>query len=87
MIIAQPVVDITRLEKEIQKAVNEIGRNLLRDALEKYDHELMINRDTEIYRHRGKKQTVLRTVMGEVTYSRVSYEYTDEQGGNARFFA
>lgn len=45
MIIPQPTVDIAQIEKEIHKAVCEIGRRWFQSVLEGYDKELMLKRD------------------------------------------
>jgi hypothetical protein len=56
---------------------------MFREYLEQYDAELMRSRDHEKYRNKGKKQTTLKTVMGEVVYERALYRFTDENGVTA----
>ena len=48
--------------------------------LEGYDQYLMDNRDKTLYRNKGKRQTTIKTVYGEVTFSRTVYEVTDGDG-------
>jgi hypothetical protein len=86
MIISQAVVDITRLEEEIFKFVCQWGCTLLQQALESYDNTLMLERNRTEYRHKGKRQTVYKTVMGEVVYERALYEYKRENNQIERVF-
>ena len=40
----------------------------------------MADRDRTVYRHKGQKKTVIKTVMGEVEYQRAIYERKNEDG-------
>jgi hypothetical protein len=80
MILTNSEFDISTLEKEIYRNCCEYGRNLLKSILTKLDDDLMIHRDRHMYRHKGKRRTTLKTVMGEVEYDRALYKYTDETG-------
>lgn len=73
-------VTFKELEKNIFKWVCEIGQNFTREFLERYDQMLMKKRDRKKYRHKGLRQTTVKTVYGEVTYRRAVYEVTDEDG-------
>lgn len=73
-------VTFKELEKNIFKWVCEIGQNFTREFLEQYDQMLMKKRDRKKYRHKGLRQTTVKTVYGEVTYRRAVYEVTDEDG-------
>lgn len=68
------------LEKNIYSWVCQIGRQFTSEFLERYDQMLMRERDKSRYRHKGSRQTTIKTVYGEVTYSRVVYEVTEEDG-------
>ena len=83
MIIPQATVDLTEIEQKIYRAVCEIGRQMFREYLERCDDELMLNRDRQKYRHKDKRPTSLKTLMGEVEYKRALYRYTDENGDKA----
>jgi hypothetical protein len=83
MIISEYKVDLKQIEREIFRVVCEIGREMYREYLERFDEYLMVNRDRQKYRHKGKKQTTLKTVMGEVVYERAQYRFTDENGDAA----
>ncbi len=73
-------VTFKELEKNIYSWVCQIGRQFTREFLERYDQMLMKERDKSRYRHKGTRQTTVKTVYGEVTYSRVVYEVTEEEG-------
>ena len=46
--------------------------------LENYDKELMKAHDRKVYRNKGYQKTVVKTIMGEVEYSRAVYEVKNE---------
>jgi hypothetical protein len=72
--------EINRLEREIYAYCCEKGRELLKRELEVLDEEIREERDRRKYRHKGKRKTVLKTVMGEVEYERALYEEKAEDG-------
>lgn len=80
MIVAENSVDFNSLEQEICRKCYELGRMALKSQLEKWDVKLMVNRDRTVYRHKGRKKTVIKTIMGEVEYSRAIYERKNEDG-------
>ncbi len=71
------------LERKIYKYVCDEACNILKDILEALDENLLNTRDIKIYRNKGRKQTCLRTIMGNVEYSRRIYEFKLEDGKNA----
>lgn len=73
-------VTFKELEKNIYSWICQIGRQFTSEFLERYDQMLMRERDKSRYRHKGTRQTTIKTVYGEVTYSRVVYEVTEEEG-------
>lgn len=79
-IIKENGVTFKDLEKNIYSWVCQIGRQFTSEFLERYDQMLMRERDKHRYRHKGSRQTTIKTVYGEVTYSRVVYEVTEEDG-------
>lgn len=79
-IIAENGVTFKGLEKNIYAWICQIGRQFTSEFLERYDQMLMRERDKSRYRHKGTRQTTIKTVYGEVTYSRVVYEVTKEDG-------
>ena len=54
--------------------------------LETYDKELAENRDKKLYRGKGKRATTIKTIYGEVTYSRNVYRTETEEGQTAHVF-
>ena len=81
MIITVPVeIDKTEVkdfhdlvETAFQTAM-QFGRELVRQALEAMDGELRDGRDKTRYRCKGKKNTSVKTKLGEVEYQRYVYE-------------
>jgi len=71
------------LEKRIYKYACEEACNALKSVLESLDEKLLNERDTKIYRNKCRKQTCLRTIMGDVEYSRRIYEFKLENGKKA----
>ena len=78
--IAENGVTFKELEKNIYSWVCEIGRQFTAEFMERYDRKLMKERDKHRYRHKGLRQTTIKTVYGEVTYQRAVYEVQEEDG-------
>jgi len=71
------------LEKRIYKYACDEACNALKSILEFLDEKLLNERDSKVYRNKGRKQTCLRTIMGNVEYSRRIYEFKLEDGKKA----
>ena len=78
--IKQDGISFKELEQEIYKKICELGRQTTVEILEEYDRHLMETRDRKAYRHKGQRKTTIKTVYGEVTYTRAVYETMDEHG-------
>ena len=78
--IAETGVTFKELEKNIYAWVCEIGRQFTGEFMERYDKMLMEERDKRRYRHKGLRQTTIKTIYGEVTYRRAVYEVVEEDG-------
>ena len=78
--IAENGVTFKELKKNIYKWICKIGQSFTKEFLERYDQMLMKERDKSKYRHKGLRQTTVKTVYGEVTYSRAVYEVIEEDG-------
>ena len=78
--IAENGVTFKELEKNIYKWICELGQSFTKEFLERYDRMLMKERDKTKYRHKGLRQTTIKTVYGEVTYNRAVYEVVEEDG-------
>ena len=79
-IITEKGITFKDLEKKIYTWVCRIGQEFTREFLERYDQVLMKERDKEKYRHKGTRQTTVKTVYGEVMYEREVYQVTEEDG-------
>lgn len=82
-IVDEKLVSFKTLEQKIYAYVCELGRELTRLMLEHYDDELAQGRDRQNYRDKGKRTTAIKTVYGEVSYSRRVYETKSEEGKRA----
>ncbi|WP_252238510.1 UPF0236 family transposase-like protein [Clostridium sp. VAP51] len=71
------------LEKRIYKYACDEACNALKSILEYLDEKLLNERDSKVYRNKGRKQTCLRTIMGNVEYSRRIYQFKLEDGKKA----
>jgi|WetSurMetagenome_2_1015567.scaffolds.fasta_scaffold84644_2 hypothetical protein len=80
MSVTKAAADFNSLEREIYTGCCSAGREALKEQLEKWDGRIRETRDRSIYRHKGQRKTVLKTVMGEVEYSRTIYERRNEDG-------
>ena len=78
--ITENELTFKELEKNIYSWICQIGRDFTKEFLERYDRMLMEDRDKSKYRHKGSRQTTIKTVYGEVTYSRAVYGVTEEDG-------
>ncbi len=83
-IVEEKLVSFKTLEQKIYKYICTYGAELTRIVLEKYDDELAEGRDRKAYRDKGKRGTTIKTVYGEVCYSRRVYEKKGE-GGEKRY--
>src|SRR5699024_7792842 len=64
----------------------ELGRMITQIILENYDDELAKERDKKAYRDKGKRETSIKTVYGEVEYSRRVYRTESEDGEAAYIY-
>ncbi len=79
-IVNEKEISFNRLEKEIYKAACKMACDALAYTLEEMDEKISQQRDKKEYRHKGKRKTTLKTLMGEVTFSRRVYEHIDKEG-------
>ena len=86
MIITEIQVKFKEIERTVQRKCFAEGCEALREVLMEWDRYIMHSRDKEAYRHVGAKPTTIKTVIGEVSYSRVQYEYIDDDGGKSYVF-
>ena len=72
------------LEKKIYEWGCQICREFTKEFLERYDRQLMEQRDKTRYRNKGRRHTAIKTIFGEVEYRRTIYEVMD--GGSEKRF-
>lgn len=82
-IVKENLISFKELEKKIFDYICELGREITQIMLERYDAELMENRDTKVYRSKGTRNTTIKTIYGEVSYARNIYETKTEEGKKA----
>lgn len=85
-IVNEELVSFKELEQKIYSYVCELAREITKQMLESYDKELAGARDKKMYRGKGKRDTSIKTVYGEVEYSRNVYRTETEDGQAAHVF-
>ena len=85
-IVNEELESFKELEKKIYCYVCELAREITKQMLECYDKELAESRDKSFYRGKGKRKTTIKTVYGEVEYSRNVYQTKTEQGQTAHVY-
>ena len=85
-IVNEELVSFKELEKKIYSYVCELAREITQQMLESYDEELAKSRDKKVYRGKGKRKTSIKTIYGEVEYSRNVYRTETEDGQVAHIF-
>lgn len=81
--LSEKGIDFNALEKEIFRIGCEFAVDLMSQVLKQLDKHLESTRDKKKYRHKGRRLTTLKTLMGEVTYNRAVYETELETGEKA----
>ena len=85
-IVEEKLVSFKTLEQKVFAYVCELGRLITQTILENYDDELARDRDKKAYRDKGKRDTSIKTVYGEVEYSRRVYRTESEDGKAAHVY-
>lgn len=86
IIVNEKELSFNRLEKEIYAYGCQVAREMLKSVLETLDKKLAQERDKTVYRHKGTRQTSVKTLMGEVEFSRVVYNYVDDEGNKGYIY-
>lgn len=79
-IVNEKLIPFKELEQKIFGYICELGREITRIILERYDEELAEGRDKKKLRCKGTRKTTIKTVYGEVVYYRNVYKSKDEEG-------
>jgi len=85
-ILSGKEINFNQLEKEIFKIGCEYAQKITVQLLSIIDDKIAKSRDRSEYRHKGKRKTTLKTLMGEVEFERVIYETQNEEGEKAYVF-
>ena len=78
--LQEKTINLKEFEEKLFSEMCRIGRNIYAEALTAWDAELHRNRDRAVYRDKGTRKTVIKTLMGEVEYSRHVYSVTYNDG-------
>ena len=70
MIVLGNVKNFNKIEREIFEYGCQIAREIMVKAITTLDDHLAKERDKKIYRDKGKRKTSIKTLMGEVEFSR-----------------
>ena len=68
IIVDEMGLSFNRLEKEIYDYGCQVAREILKNILEEIDNRLAEERDKSEYRHKGTRDTTIKTIMGEVNF-------------------
>lgn len=79
-IVNEELISFKELEQKIYSYVCELAREITTHVLESYDKQLAETRDRKQYRGKGKRSTTIKTVYGEVEYSRNVYRTQTAEG-------
>lgn len=69
----------SEIEKEVFKFAMLYGQELLRLVLNVVDKQLAAERDVKKYRDKGYRKTVIKTLLGEIEFSRKVYRDTSSE--------
>ena len=83
MILHENELDFNSLEKKIYEYGCSVARQVMKECLQQIDAKLAKTRDKAIFRHKGHRKTCIKTLMGEVEFSRAVYEAKDD--GNKKY--
>ena len=86
LIVEDNLISFKELEQKIFCYVCELGREITQILLESYDKELEEGRDKKTFRGKGSRRTSIKTVYGEVEYSRRVYQTKTADGQTAHVF-
>ena len=79
--LSEKGLNFNDLEQEIFKIGCEFAAGLMEQVLSNMDEHIKKTRDKKRYRHKGKRWTSLKTLMGDVPYGRTIYKINPEAGG------
>lgn len=80
MIVLGNEINFNQIEREIFEYGCQVAREVMGQVMTTLDDYLAKKRDRKIYRDKGKRKTSIKTLMGEVEFSRRVYKYENETG-------
>ena len=78
-ILTENEINIKSLEKYFYDCGCRLAAEAFANYLQTLDAELMEKRDKELFRNKGHRKTCVKTLMGEVEYSRTVYQVMDNE--------
>jgi len=78
-ILTDENLNFNEVEKKVFNFVTILGRMIIKNILETRDQEIAKSRDKKKFRHKGYKDDSIKTVMGEVEFSRVIYKINNDE--------
>jgi hypothetical protein len=78
--LQEKAVNLKEFEEKLFAKMCQIGRELYAETLTAWDKELHKTRGRTVYRDKGLRKTVIKTIMGEVEYPRHVYTLTEADG-------
>lgn len=85
-ILTEDKITFKALEQIIFEIACKEARELTAEILDAMDKQIHQDRDKKAYRDKGYRQTTIKTVYGEVEYSRHVYVTKTDEGKNASVF-
>ena len=82
-ILDEKEISFKELEQKIFQYVCELGCEITKMILERYDDELSGKRDKEKYRDNGQRKSSIKTGYGPVEYKRRVYKTKTDDGEKA----
>ena len=78
MILSDNAARFNEIERKAQRLAFEYGREIISSELAEMDTSIRKSRDKKKYINRGKKPSVIKTVLGDVPYSRTLYDINED---------
>jgi hypothetical protein len=85
IILNENRLNFNDLEREFFRLGCEAACREFKNLFEALDKRLMEERDKKIYRHKGLKETTIKTLMGEVKFSRAIYKVEDTEDTGPKY--
>jgi len=77
--VADQAVDFNAFIRSVFQLTCDLAGDYIVGQMEQQDKQLMERRDKALYRYIGLRQTTIKTILGEISYSRRYYRKTDPE--------